>query len=172
MDQRLDDAARALGEALALTATRTSPMKRVRDLYRGLALGVVDDDAVVDIEGLLADTNIPLHASLTDPPPRLPRVPRAADIRAVVTRTLVAAPRHVPPESTRAAVRGSEASLTRREIEIAGLIAAGLSNRDIAEKLFLSVRTVESHIYQARSKVGALSRGELGEHVGAASASR
>jgi DNA-binding CsgD family transcriptional regulator len=52
--------------------------------------------------------------------------------------------------------------LTRREREIAHLVVAGMSNREIADHLFISVRTVESHIYQARAKVGARSRRDLG----------
>ncbi|WP_438354998.1 LuxR C-terminal-related transcriptional regulator [Microbacterium sp. CJ88] len=35
----------------------------------------------------------------------------------------------------------------------------------MAQRLFLSVRTVESHVYQARAKIGARSRGELGRMV-------
>ena len=41
------------------------------------------------------------------------------------------------------------------------LIGAGLSNRAVAERLTLSVRTVESHIYRAMSKTGAINRDEL-----------
>jgi DNA-binding CsgD family transcriptional regulator len=52
--------------------------------------------------------------------------------------------------------------LTGRESEVAVLAAKGLSNREIARTLFLSVRTVESHLYQARVKLGAASRKELG----------
>ncbi|WP_275950915.1 LuxR family transcriptional regulator [Glaciihabitans sp. dw_435] len=52
--------------------------------------------------------------------------------------------------------------LTGRENEIAQLAARGLSNRDIARALYLSVRTVESHLYQARLKLGAPSRRDLG----------
>jgi DNA-binding CsgD family transcriptional regulator len=51
--------------------------------------------------------------------------------------------------------------LTAREREIVMLIADGLSNRAVAERLTLSVRTVESHIYQAMSKTGTTSRDEL-----------
>jgi predicted ATPase/DNA-binding CsgD family transcriptional regulator len=48
--------------------------------------------------------------------------------------------------------------LTAREREIAGLVAAGLSNRQIAEKLFISRRTVDAHLEHIFSKLGITSR--------------
>lgn len=51
--------------------------------------------------------------------------------------------------------------LTDREREIVLLIGQGLSNRDVAERLTLSTRTVEGHIYRAMSKTGTTSREEL-----------
>src|SRR5882757_4973942 len=51
--------------------------------------------------------------------------------------------------------------LTDREREIVMLIAAGLSNRAVAERLSLSPRTVESHIYRAMAKTGTTTRDEL-----------
>nr|WP_197283765.1 LuxR family transcriptional regulator [Mycobacterium sp. Marseille-P9652] len=51
---------------------------------------------------------------------------------------------------------------TEREREIVTLIGEGCSNRAIAERLVLSVRTVESHIYRAMAKTGTASRDELG----------
>ncbi|MGV0750182.1 helix-turn-helix transcriptional regulator [Mycolicibacter minnesotensis] len=51
--------------------------------------------------------------------------------------------------------------LTDREQEIVMLIGAGLSNREIAERLTLSVRTVESHIYRAMLKTDTNGRDEL-----------
>lgn len=51
--------------------------------------------------------------------------------------------------------------LTDREREIVLLIGAGLSNRAIADRLTLSVRTVESHIYRAMMKTGTANRDEL-----------
>ena len=41
------------------------------------------------------------------------------------------------------------------------MIGEGLSNRAIAERLTVSVRTVESHIYRAMAKTGTTSRDEL-----------
>ncbi|MGH3968854.1 MAG: helix-turn-helix transcriptional regulator, partial [Mycobacterium sp.] len=51
--------------------------------------------------------------------------------------------------------------LTSREREIVTMLAEGLSNRAIAERLCLSVRTVEAHIYRAMAKTGAIGREEL-----------
>ena len=51
--------------------------------------------------------------------------------------------------------------LTDREREVVNLIAQGLSNREAAARLTLSLRTVESHIYQAMSKTGTTSRDQL-----------
>jgi DNA-binding CsgD family transcriptional regulator len=51
--------------------------------------------------------------------------------------------------------------LTDREGEVVMLIGEGLSNREVAERLTVSVRTVESHIYRAMSKTGMTSRDEL-----------
>ena len=51
--------------------------------------------------------------------------------------------------------------LTVREREIANLVAAGLSNRDIADRLTVSVRTVEGHLYRACIKLDITDREEL-----------
>ncbi len=52
-------------------------------------------------------------------------------------------------------------SLTDRQREIIALVTRGLSNRQIAERLVVSVRTVEGHLYRACAKLGASDRSEL-----------
>nr|WP_238341948.1 LuxR family transcriptional regulator [Actinopolymorpha rutila] len=52
--------------------------------------------------------------------------------------------------------------LTPQELQITELAASGLSNRDIAARLYLSPRTVAYHLYKAYPKLGISSRGELG----------
>ena len=51
--------------------------------------------------------------------------------------------------------------LTAREREIANLAAAGLSNREIADRLVVSVRTVEGHLYRACVKLDISDREQL-----------
>jgi DNA-binding CsgD family transcriptional regulator len=58
--------------------------------------------------------------------------------------------------------------LTAREREVVILVATSASNRDIASRLSVSVRTVESHIYNAMAKTGATSREELATLVNGA----
>lgn len=57
---------------------------------------------------------------------------------------------------------GSLADLSERELQIARLAAAGRTNRDIAEHLNVSRRTVENHVYRALQKLGLSSRQDLG----------
>lgn len=56
--------------------------------------------------------------------------------------------------------------LTTREREIAAMVGDGLSNRQIAEALTMSVRTVEGHIYRACAKLGLANRADLAAVVG------
>jgi DNA-binding CsgD family transcriptional regulator len=60
-----------------------------------------------------------------------------------------------------AAVEVAPAELTRRELEVTTLAARGASNAEIAERLVLSVRTVESHLYRAMRKLGVNTREQL-----------
>jgi DNA-binding CsgD family transcriptional regulator len=60
-----------------------------------------------------------------------------------------------------AAVDLAPAELTRREREIVQLASQGATNAQIAERLVLSVRTVESYLYRAMGKLGLGTRREL-----------
>jgi DNA-binding NarL/FixJ family response regulator len=53
-------------------------------------------------------------------------------------------------------------TLTRREEQVAGLIAGGMTNRRIAGELSLSERTVATHVGRILKKLGARYRGEVG----------
>jgi len=56
-------------------------------------------------------------------------------------------------------------SLTPQELRIARLVAEGVSNREVAARLFLSPRTVEYHLYKVYPKLGVSSRTELSRLV-------
>ncbi|MBP2337466.1 DNA-binding CsgD family transcriptional regulator [Saccharothrix coeruleofusca] len=62
---------------------------------------------------------------------------------------------------TRTARGTSGTPLTPQELEVARLAAAGLSNPEIAVRLFLSPRTVSSHLYRVFPKLGITSRAAL-----------
>ncbi|MFD0744869.1 response regulator transcription factor [Phytohabitans flavus] len=51
--------------------------------------------------------------------------------------------------------------LTAQELQTAILAAAGLSNREIGQRLFLSHRTVSSHLYRIYPKLGISGRAQL-----------
>ena len=52
-------------------------------------------------------------------------------------------------------------TLTRRQLEVASLIAEGLTNKEIASRLFISERTAEGHVDQICNKLGFNSRVQI-----------
>ena len=54
-----------------------------------------------------------------------------------------------------------ESALSPREREVAALVAEGLSNREIGERLFIAERTAEGHLEQIRNKLGFHSRSQV-----------
>lgn len=63
------------------------------------------------------------------------------------------------------------AALTTREREVALLVADGLTNREIAHHLFVTVRTAEYHVHNALTKLGMTARSQLQAALGQGSAS-
>ena len=60
---------------------------------------------------------------------------------------------------------GVRVELTARELEVARLAATGLTNRQIAEELVLSTRTVESHLHRVMRKLRVDRRSQLSERM-------
>jgi ATP/maltotriose-dependent transcriptional regulator MalT len=84
-------------------------------------------------------------------------------VREVVPVAAVAVP-FVPDEKKR-----EELSITRRELEVLELIAQGMSNREIAAKLFVSENTVKTHSSRVFDKLGARRRTQavqMGKELG------
>ena len=69
------------------------------------------------------------------------------------------------PRATQASVdstsSGSGPELSQREREVLALLAGGLSDREIADNLIISLRTVQSHLDRIRDKTGCRKRAEL-----------
>ena len=74
--------------------------------------------------------------------------------------TMLGIPLTRPAEATPAS-----RALTRREHEVARLVGRGLTNKEIAERLTLSVRTAESHVEKIRAKLGFRTRAQIAAWV-------
>jgi DNA-binding CsgD family transcriptional regulator len=101
------------------------------------------------------DKEVSADRRATDPQPPLQAIlerlgaAREADAAARLLRGLGVAGRTGPK---------GEGSLTKRETEILRLVAEGLSNAQIAQRLYLSRRTVENHVAHVLTKLGLTSR--------------
>ena len=79
----------------------------------------------------------------------------------------VAWARQAAAELARVNLRPAAAgTLTETERRVAELAAAGLTNRDVAQQLFLAVKTVEANLARVYRKLGITSRAELGARMG------
>ncbi|WP_155770461.1 helix-turn-helix domain-containing protein, partial [Mycobacterium asiaticum] len=57
------------------------------------------------------------------------------------------------------------ASLTPTELDVARLVSEGLANKDIAERMFISPRTVQAHLTHMYTKLGFTSRLQLAQET-------
>ena len=64
------------------------------------------------------------------------------------------------PAGPREATRANPAGLTARQLEVLALLAEGLTNAEIAERLVVSPRTAEHHVAAVLTKLGAATRRE------------
>jgi DNA-binding CsgD family transcriptional regulator len=153
---RIGHATRALG----LVAGGDAGLDHLRDaveLLRGSSAGLeymralTDYGAALRRAGRRADAREPLREAL-----ELARPRGALAIARTAHEELEATGEKLRP----LAVAGVE-SLTPSERRTAGLAAEGLTNREIAQTLFLSVKTVESHLRGAYRKLDIRSREEL-----------
>ncbi|MBP1644389.1 MAG: regulatory protein LuxR [Acidobacteria bacterium] len=137
--------------------------RRLRILLGVLAFGVVGAAGVValslaEYRFLVVEHSVELYVALV--------ASLFAAVGIWLGRTLrrreppaVAAPVPPAPEPfVPDAARISALEITPRELEILGLVAAGLSNREIGERLFVSENTVKTHCSRLFDKLGAKRR--------------
>jgi DNA-binding CsgD family transcriptional regulator len=97
------------------------------------------------------------------------RVREEVVLKEVQVPVPVPVPVPTPPPFVRNEERLEALGITRRELEILELIAAGLSNREIAERVFVSENTVKTHSSRVFEKLGAKRRTQavqLGKELG------
>jgi len=174
------EARRAARATAVLSRGRSAAALRIRDLFRLVSLGEAEEAEVDELVQLAATTDLPLAVSAVRRAAARNSEEESLPVDELRLHALWSPPEKPPSPaspSVEPALDGHEVGtdvgdLTAREREIALLADEGLTNREIAARLFLSVRTVESHVYQARMKVGAASRRDLGRFVAVASDGR
>ena len=108
-------------------------------------LGIEEDAIELGVRGFFYDS---------DPLERLPKCLQATlngelwAPRKILTNAILRKRSFLSTSS-----RKAENSLSKREIEILNLVMIGATNKDIAEKLFISPHTVKSHVYNIYSKI-------------------
>lgn len=136
----LDDAVVDLEAAEALCAANGAAGFRAQSQYE-LAAALVARDRPGDVQRarslLVAATTTASHLGMK------PWVAQVESLQARRSRT------------------GKWVPLTRREREVAALVAEGLTNREIAERLYISERTAENHVQHILTKLALNSRSQL-----------
>jgi DNA-binding CsgD family transcriptional regulator len=160
-----EDAAAAASAAAAVRDLDTAgagPRQRAQctaaQRWAGALAGQVDADAVLAAAGDLAAAQLPWEGS------------RLAGHAAIRTGDPVAARRLLEHAREMASLEalgaagtpdGTYRGLSEREVEVARLVLAGRTHKEIGAQLYLSPKTVEHHVARIRTKLGAGSRAEL-----------
>jgi non-specific serine/threonine protein kinase len=85
--------------------------------------------------------------------------------RAMSLAQMLLLAREVPGGPRRGNAASRAGGLSKRELEVARLVASGMTSRAIAERLFLSERTVESHVEHILTKLGFSSRAQVARWI-------
>ncbi len=181
------DEARPIAEALRKTGTRLGRSALIGDADRIDALaaaqaGNLDEAAELARAAVAAHGASPLRLELARSLLTLGRIERrrrarsesrhalrrALDIASAAGHRMLLA--EIERELPRVTGTRSQAELTAAEQRVAELIVSGATNRDAAAALFVSVRTVETHVASIYRKLGVRTRADLTRHLlGAAS---
>jgi DNA-binding CsgD family transcriptional regulator len=165
----LGDAETAAGILDELVGPQAGPLY---ELFAAHAHAAADEDpaALADVANRFAEMAAHLWASQSAAAAAA-AYSKAGDRRAASHMALFAeqhaAQCEVPSAASNLVVRTGNVPLTRREREVAQLAAAGFSSREIGERTFLSVRTVDNHLGRVYDKLHVRNRSELAEVLAA-----
>lgn len=149
---RIADACRETGSA------RQKAQCNAARLWSAILAGDVDPDAATVVAGELAAVNLPWEGSRLVGQAAI-RTTDAAAARRLLERARELSSAEVVSEKGRA--ESGHGGLSEREVEVARMVLAGATYREIGAKLFISPKTVEHHVARIRTKVGATSRAEF-----------
>jgi DNA-binding NarL/FixJ family response regulator len=148
LDGSADQAANHFAKALSLLPSGDSPFDRVESERRAAAALTVLGRREEAVEHLVA-----AHRTAR-------RLGARPTVQRVTTSLSALGERAERRLSRRVLVQTANGSLTRREIEVVRLVAMGHTSREIARELFLSPRTVESHVANILLKLDCRSRAD------------
>ena len=148
LDGSADQAAGHFAKALSLLPSGDSPFDRAESERRAAAALTVLGRREEAVEHLIA-----AHRTAR-------RLGARPTVQRVTTSLSALGERAERRLSRRVLVQAANGSLTRREIEVVRLVAMGHTSREIARELFLSPRTVESHVANILLKLDCRSRAD------------
>ena len=184
LERRLADTERVTDEALALAGPNASPWllgelcywrwkcgmatPPSAEIAEPYALQIAGEPlrAAAEWERLGCPYEVALALSESDDEDTLRRAHAAASelgarpLATVVARTLRERGVRDVPRGPRPSTKANEAELTSREVEVLALVAEGLRNADIAERLVVSRKTVDHHVSAILRKLDVDARGK------------
>jgi two-component system, NarL family, nitrate/nitrite response regulator NarL len=140
-----------LGDLLLAAPLATEPEAKL------VALGVPEGEALAWIEAGAAGVVTP-DGSLEDVIAAVGKV--ADDELAASPQVTAHLARRVRRLATEASSSRAEERLTFREVEVLNLLAEGLSNKQIAQRLSIQMQTVKNHVHSVLVKLGVTRRAE------------
>jgi DNA-binding NarL/FixJ family response regulator len=165
---RLGDAGTVVDRVRQLASTVDGPLAAARGAH-AVALAAHDGDALDAAAAAFAEMGADLFAAESAAAAagahRRSGAARRAAASEQMSRRWAAGCEGASTPALSSALASDD--LTRREREVAGLAALGHSNREIADQLVVSVRTVENHLQRVYEKLGVSSRDDVASALGA-----
>ena len=159
--ERLDDLAASVVERLGVLAGTVEGRMAPVAAWHARARAERDGHGLLAVADELAELELRLYAAeAAAGAVTLLRAARSAQTPTASSR--LAQLRAECPDARVATLEVTQPVLTSREQQIAQLAAAGVASKEIADRLYLSSRTVDNHLMRVYAKLGVTGRSELG----------